>query len=102
MASKRDYIGALKEAIQNTHGCQASYLRTEHVHESVQGRTVWDGDVEIFRLREHPKAKHAYAWAHPDGPNDEQTRFIAVLEIPPVKDARTAVLASITTDSESP
>jgi hypothetical protein len=100
VANKRDYISALKEAIRNMHGCQASYLRTEHVHESFDGKTVWEGDVEIFRLREHPKAKHAYAWAHPHGANDQQTRFVAILEIPPVKDARTAVQASIAADSK--
>jgi hypothetical protein len=68
------------------------------VHEQFQGKTVWKGDVEVFDLLEHPKAKRAYAWAHLDGPKDEETRFVAVLELPPVKDAKTAVQASIMAD----
>jgi hypothetical protein len=91
MESKREYIEALKEAIQDMHGCQASYLRTEHVDESFQGERAWNGYVEIFRLREHPQTKHAYAWAHRDGPNAEGERFVAVLEIPPVNSAKRAV-----------
>ena len=81
------------------HGCRASYLRTEHVHETFHGKTVWNGDVEIFRLHDHPKSKHAYAWAHLDARKDDETHFVTVLEMPPVKDARTAVQASIMADS---
>jgi hypothetical protein len=35
--------------------------------------------------------KLGYAWSHLDGQNDERTRFVAVLEIPPVVSAETAV-----------
>ena len=72
----------------------------EHVHETFQGKTVWERYVEVFNVINHPKAKRAYAWAQLDGPTDDQTRFIAVLELPPVKDAKTAVQASIKGDSE--
>ena len=91
MGNKRDYIEALKEAIWNMHGCRAAYLKTDHICETFQGQGVWAGDVEVFRLKEHPKAQHAYAWAHLEGANDDKTRFVIVLEIPPVKDAKSAV-----------
>lgn len=96
--NKSVYITALKEAIWHMHGSRAFHLKTEHVHETFEGKTVWDGDVEIFSLTNHPKALHAFAWAHLDGAKDEKTRFVAVLEIPPVIDAKTAVQASIMAD----
>ena len=69
------------------HGCGAVHHETVHVHEVFQGKTVWEGDVEVFDLMQHPKAKRAYAWAHLDG---DETNFVAVLEIPPVRDAKPA------------
>jgi hypothetical protein len=82
------------------HSCGAIHVETVPVHEVFQGKTVWQGDVEVFDLMQHPKAKRAYAWAHSDGPNDEETRFVAVLEIHPVESAETAVKASIMADSK--
>ena len=100
MANKQDYIAALRAAIWNMHSCGAVHHETVHVHESLQGQTVWDGDVEIFELMQHPKAKRAYAWAHLDGLKDEETRFVVILEIPPVESAKTAVQASIMADRD--
>jgi hypothetical protein len=95
MANKSDYIEALRAAIWRMEKCGAVHKETVYVHESFQGKTFWKGDVEVFELMQHPKAKHAYAWAHLDGPNDEKTRFMVILEMPPVKDAKTAVQATI-------
>jgi len=100
MANKQDYISALRAAIFQMHGCESIWLKTEHVHETFQGRTVWHGDVELFNLMQHPKAKRAFAWAHMEGDKDDKTRFVVVLELPPVKDAKTAVQASIMADSK--
>ena len=46
------------------------------------------------------KAKRCYAWSHLDGKHDERTRFVAVLEIPPVESAETAVQVQIVKDSK--
>lgn len=100
MENKQDYIARVQTAVQHLHNCGARWLRTEPVREIFRGQVAWEGDVEVFELNGHPKAKHAYAWSHLDGPNDEETRFVAVLEIPPVKDAKTAVQASIVADSK--
>jgi hypothetical protein len=102
VANKKDYISALKAAIWRTHHCAATYRETVPVHETFQGKTVWKGDVEVFDLTDHPKAKRAYAWAHLDGDKDDKTRFWAVIELPPVKDAKTAVQAAIMADSPKP
>lgn len=80
------------------HNCGALWRETVPVHEVFQGKTVWQGDVEVFDLDGHPKAKRAYAWSHLDGEKDERTRFVAVLEIPPVDSARRAVQVQIVKD----
>jgi hypothetical protein len=68
------------------------------VHEVFQGKTVWDGKVEVFELIGHPKAKRAYGWSHPEGENDQGERFVTVLAIPPVNSPRTVVQASFLND----
>lgn len=70
------------------------------VHEVFRGETFWEGEVEVFDLHGHPKAKRAYAWSHREGSNDEGERFVTVLEIPPVVSAITAVRASIMSDAK--
>jgi hypothetical protein len=102
VASKQDYLAALRAAIAQMHGCSSIYLKTVHVHETFQGKTVWNGDVEVFSLIGNTKALRAYAWARLEGASDETTKFTAVLEIPPVKDAKTAVQAAIMADSKKP
>jgi hypothetical protein len=53
--------------ISQLHNCGATYVKTVSVHEVLRGETVWQGDVEMFDLTGHPKAKRAYAWGHLDG-----------------------------------
>ncbi|HLX68718.1 MAG TPA: hypothetical protein VKV04_03735 [Verrucomicrobiae bacterium] len=96
--SKADYIARLQTTIQHLHNCGAVHSGSTPVHEIFRGQTVWNGMVEIFDLHNHPKAKRAYAWSHPEGPKDQGERIVTVLEIPPVKDAKTAVQASIMSD----
>ena len=70
------------------------------VTEIFQGEIVWAGEVEVFDLIGHPKAKRAYAWSHREGKDDQGERFVTVLEIPPVVSALTAVRASIMADAQ--
>jgi hypothetical protein len=98
VANKSDYIARLQVAVLQLHDCGAVWRSTVPVHEMFQGKTVWQGDVEVFDLNSHPKAKRAYAWSHLDGAKDERERFVAVLEIPPVVSAETAVRVQIVKD----
>jgi hypothetical protein len=100
VANKRDYIARLQVAVSQLHNCGAVWRSTVPVHEMFQGKTVWQGDVEVFDLNGHPKAKRAYAWSHLDGAKDERERFVAVLEIPPVESAVTAVRVQIVKDAK--
>jgi hypothetical protein len=101
VANKQDYLDRLQVAVSQLHNCGAVYVRTVPVHEVFQGKTVWQGPVEVFDLTGHPKANRCYAWSHLDGDKDERTRFVAVLEIPPVTSPETAVQASIVADGKT-
>jgi hypothetical protein len=96
--NKSDYISRVQVAVSQLHDCGATWRETVPVHEVFQGKTVWQGDVEVFDLNGHAKAKRAYAWSHREGNNDEGERFVAVLEIPPVESAVTAVRVQIVKD----
>lgn len=96
--NKQDYIAQLHSAVTHLHNCGAIHRATVPVHEVFEGKTVWQGDVEVFDLDGHPKAKRTHAWSHLDGAKDERERFVAVLEIPPVDSAQRAVQVQIVKD----
>lgn len=98
--ANREYIEKLQSVIIHLHACKSSWVESSPVHEVFRGQTVWKGFVEVFTLSGHPKAKKAYAWSHPDGPDDTGERFVTVLEIPPVESPVTAVRASIMADAK--
>ena len=88
----KKYEMALRRAFAELHGCEAQWSRTIPVIERFQGKTVWEGDVEMFYLVGHPKTARGYAWAYDKAKGSE---IVAVLELPPVMSAQTAVQASI-------
>jgi hypothetical protein len=95
-----EYLARLQIAVQHLHNCAAVWRETVPVHEVFKGRTVWKGDVEVYDLTGHPKAKRCYAWSHREGPNDQGERFVAVLGIPPVESAVTTVRVQIVKDAK--
>ncbi len=101
MVNKREYIERLSMAVEHLHGCSARHVESVPVHEVFKGQTVWDGTVEVFEITGHPKAKRAYGWSHASGSGDQDERFVAVLEIPPVDSALTAVRVSLVKEIRS-
>jgi hypothetical protein len=91
------YIEELKAAILNVHGAQATHVETVPVTEKFQGETVWQGEVEVFTIRGHPKAKRAYGWGFIVNEN-EGRKYVAVLELPPVTSPQTAVQAAVVSE----
>lgn len=83
----------LRNAIETTHHCLATFKEVAHVVESFKGKKVWEGDVSVFEV-DHPDAKLAYAWADPVA-SSMRIRFFAVLGKPPVTNANQAVQAAI-------
>jgi hypothetical protein len=98
--SKQEYIARVQVAVSQLHDCGAVWLETVPVHEVFHGQTVWKGEVEVFDLNGHAKARRAYALSHRDGQDDQGERFVTVLELPPVDSPVTAVRAPIAADSK--
>lgn len=91
-------IEALRIAIRNMHGCASTWVESVPVHETFNGQTVWQGEVQVFDLVGHAKAKRCYGWSH--ATDGTKRRFYAVLQLGPVIDAATAVRAAIASDAQ--
>lgn len=93
-------IPDLKLAVESQHGGKATLVQSVPVHETHEGKPVWDGRVHIFDLAGRPTgATRAYAWSYerPDG----KRRFIAVQHPGPVTGPREAVRAAIVAEAKS-
>jgi hypothetical protein len=78
-------------AIRAMHGAASKLLTREPVHEQFEGETVWEGEVLVFELSDHPTASKCFAW-EVDG------EITAVLAEGPIQTATDAVRASIWAD----
>ena len=87
------YLQKLRAAITRLHGCEAAHVMTIPVTEKRDGKIIWEGDVELFNLRGHSDAIACYAWSFMDDSRVEQ--FSAILKLPPVVSAETAVRAAM-------
>lgn len=86
-------VRRLKRAIRDLHGLESDHFESVEVVETFQGKTVWEGKVEVFRVRGHPQAAHAYAWTYTD--DDGKLHHVAVLGVPPVDTPQNAVKAAV-------
>jgi hypothetical protein len=89
-----DYIGELIAVFTKLHNCDAEYVETVPVVEEFQGETIFQGDVEVFDIRGHPKATRGYGWGYVTSESGGR-RYFTVLELPPVDSPQTAVKAAI-------
>jgi hypothetical protein len=89
------HIEELKEVIRRLHGVESTHRESVPVKEVFQGKTVWEGIVEVFTLHGHPKANTAYAWAHETDDPANPVRHVTVLHVPPAVSPITAVRAAI-------
>lgn len=82
-------IERLRQTIRDAHGLESTYVESVPIEESLRGEKLWSGTVDVFRVSGHPKAQYAYAWSyHADSGH---TRRIAVLGVPPINSASSAV-----------
>ena len=88
-------IDELQNAIRELHGTEATHVETVPVKETFQGQTVWEGDVEVFDLANHPKASRVFAWSHDTGDSENPRQHITVLQIPPATTPLRAVQVAI-------
>jgi hypothetical protein len=90
-----NYIEALQNAIRRLHGVESKHVESVPVKETFQGKTVWEGVVEVFELVGHPTAPKAYAWMHKTDDAENAGRHVTVLHIAPVTSPLLAVRAAI-------
>src|SRR5271170_2884890 len=95
------HIEELRDVIRHLHGAEARHVESVPVKESFQGRTVWDGIVEVFEIRGHPKAPKVYAWSHDTDDPQKPKRHVTVLHIAPILSAEAAVKAAIVQEFRS-
>jgi len=89
------YIDELRDVIRRLHGVEARHLESVPVKETFQGKTVWNGLVEVFELIGHPKASRVYAWVHDTDDPKQPRRHVTVLHVHPVTSPTLAVRAAI-------
>jgi len=90
----------LVQAIEGQHGGTARFREVVPVSETFNGQPVWEGEVHVFDLDDHPNATRAYAWSSPVEGSDKR-RFYAVLHLGPIRSARDAVRAAIVAASRA-
>jgi hypothetical protein len=95
------YIEELKDVIRRLHGAEAIHVESVPIKEEFQGKTVWDGVVEVFDLEGHAGAHRVYAWAHDTDDPNKPRRHVTVLHLHPIKSARDAVRAAIVQEFRS-
>jgi hypothetical protein len=88
----------LTKAVERRHGARANWEARVPVRQTSEGKLVWEGRVEVFRLLGHAKANLCYAWSERvEGTN--RKRFFSVLHAWPVQSALDAVKASLLADA---
>jgi hypothetical protein len=96
-----DHIRELRGVIHKLHGGKAKHIESVPVTELHHGQVVWDGVVEVFHLKGHPKTDRVYAWSHDTGNPIHPKHYVTVLHIPPVVSPQTAVRAAIVQEFRS-
>jgi len=92
-------IERLQKAILDLHGCDSAHVASIPVHETFQGKTAWEGIVEVFMLANHAKGvNRAYAWSYKT--DERETRYVAILGVPPINSALNAVQAYIVAEAK--
>ena len=90
----------LRQTIEMQHGGIARFREAVPVSETFNGQPVWEGEVHVFDLDDHPRATRAYAWSSPVDGSDRR-RFHAVLHLGPIRSARDAVRAAIVAEKRA-
>jgi hypothetical protein len=90
------YIEELRGVIRRLHGVEARHIESVPVKEETsQGKTVWEGIVEVFELIGHPKASLVYAWARDTDDPAKLRRYVTILHLHLVTSPEAAVRAAI-------
>jgi hypothetical protein len=94
------YIEELRDVIRHLHGVESTHVETVPIKETFNGKTIWEGEVEVFDLQGHPKATRLYAWAH-ETDNPKRPRHVTVLQMGAITSPLMAVRAAIVQEFRS-
>ena len=86
-------IKQFKQAVEKACQCNARHVASKAIIEGFEGQVVWDGVVEVFDLKGHPKAMRCYAFYFVQ--DNGETVIKTVLGIPPVDSEVSAVRTAI-------
>lgn len=89
-------IKELQEAIEKREGCKSKYIESVPIAEMFRDKEAWVGEVGVFELIGHRKAKRAYAWNYHERKDGKMiSESTIVLELPPVDSPESAVKVAI-------
>lgn len=94
-----NYKQALIDAIKKGYDFDATHVKTVPVKEVFQGKTIWEGDVEIFAINPPNKQPtFCFGWGFDTGTG--KTEFVTVLAFPPIDTPLKAVQAYLVNRSK--
>ena len=91
-------IEKLQKTFRDLHGCDSIHSMSVPVQETFYSQRTWEGTVEVFYLPDHPRAEEGYAWSYKAA--NGETRYVAILGIPPLNTAIDAVRAYVTAEAK--
>src|ERR1700683_3415056 len=94
------YIEELQDMIRHRYGVESAHLESVPVKETLEGKTIWDGKVEVFELKDYPKAPKVYAWSYATA-DPKRPLHVSVLHVAPVTSPMQAVRATIMEESRA-
>lgn len=83
-----ELVRFLKQAVQVAHNCEA--VHQDSIHVCVP--TLWEGEVELFKVLGHADSQQCYAWVYEC---DKVHHFITVLASGAIKSPEAAVRAGL-------
>jgi len=89
-----EYFAAIRQAIRRDHKCVALHARTVTIKDILAG-APWEGNVEIYDLVGHARARRCYAWGVLEERESETWDITTVLELPPVSSPADAVTMAL-------
>lgn len=92
--NRQHYLDNLRSVIETSYQCRATHRRTIATRASRDPN--WPAKVEMFWLTGHATANRCFAWVDPIVPS----QTFAVLEIPPVIGAATAIQSALASRSQ--
>ena len=82
-------IELISRVIREREGCDCKHLKTVPIKEEFEGKTIWQGEVEVFEIAGHDRARFCYGWGYLEDGGKRMVHLI--FGIPPVDSPQKAV-----------